>query len=358
MAVRAACRAAGADVMSWNPRNFPTRQRISLEISQSNMRLAVNTPGLESLDEFEAIWLRRIDWNRLRPMQEPAQSTLARRHCTFFADRVFDLFGQKALWVNRKECAARAEFKPKQLEMASRVSLGIPETLISNDPEKILEFAQKQSWKVVAKPLIGEFLRENDGSVRSIHAGRFESTIPCIEGAISRIPYIYQEFIRAASEIRVTILGNTVFAARIDFAENDVVDAHRRRIQSVTNFALPHSIQAACSQLMKSLGLIFGCIDFLLTDDEQMIFLEIKQAGQFLWLERHIPEHAYLGSFCALLLGLENPPDIHLEEVLDSSEFCETLRADPPVPTTYLDTYGLMSSSPGASPGDSTHGAA
>lgn len=325
LAVQTALTGAGADVMNWNPCDFPAKQSISLEISQWNTRLAVKKPGLESLDEFDAIWLRRIDWIGLWPRHEPAQSALTRRHCTFFSDRIFDLFGQKALWVNRKDCAARSEFKPKQLEMASRAGLGIPETLISNDPEKVLEFAEKKSWKVVAKPLLGEFLTEADGSFRALHAERFEPTIPGIEGAISQIPYIYQEYIRAVSEIRVTIIGSAVFAARIDLAEGDAVDAHRRGVRSIAKFALPNSIHAACSQLMKSLGLIFGCIDFLLTDDEQMIFLEINQAGQFLWLERHIPEHAYLGTFCALLPGLERPPNIHLEDVLDSSEFCETL---------------------------------
>jgi hypothetical protein len=211
---------------------------------------------------------------------------------------------------------------------------------------------------VVAKPLLGEFLTDDNGFVMSIHAERFESTTPGVEGAISRIPYIYQEFISVASEIRVTLIGSTVFAARIDLAEDGVVDVHRRRVRSVTKFDLPHSIRAACSQLLKSLGLIFGCIDFLLTDDEQLIFLEINQAGQFLWLERHIPDDAYLGSFCALLLGQEGPPDIHLEEVLGSSEFRATLRDVPPMPATYRETYGSMNSSLGAFPGDSIHGLA
>ena len=310
------------------------------------------------MDQFDAIWLRRIDWTGLRTSQEPAQSALTLRHCTFFSDRVFDLFGQEALWVNHKDCASRAEFKPKQLEMASRAGLAIPDSLISNDPEKVLEFAEEKSWKVVAKPLLGEFLAKENGSFLSLHAERLEATIPGIEGAISQIPYIYQEFIRVASEIRVTVMGSTVFAARIDLAEDGVVDIHRRRVQAVTKFTLPISIKSACLKLLKNLGLIFGCIDFLLTDDEQMIFLEINQAGQFLWLERHIPEHAYLGSFCALLLGQDSLPDIHLEAVLDSSEFRETLREDPPVPAASHETYGSMKPSLGASPGDLSHGVA
>lgn len=330
LAVGAVLRGVGAEVTTWDPRNFPAEQRISLEISRQEVRLGIDEQGLESLADFDTIWLRRVDWHGLRHSRTRPTSALARRHSAVFSDRIYDLFGDNAFWVNHKEHAARAEFKPKQLEMARKVGFSIPHTLISNSARRIREFAHQHGGRVIAKPLLGEALMESERSCLVLYAEHLDPSMLNDAEAIEKLPYIYQEYVPAACEIRVRIMGRNIFAAQIKLTDEGIPDAHRREIRSVGNFQLPGTVREACLHLMESLGLVFGCIDLLLTADQHVIFLELNQAGQFLWLEHHVPECAYLASFCALLLGQASLPDVRLEQVLGSADFRSALTAHPP----------------------------
>ena len=41
-----------------------------------------------------------------------------------------------------------------------------------------------------------------------------------------------------------------------------------------------------CQRLREKLGLIFGCIDLVVTPDGEYVFLEINEMGQFLFVEQ------------------------------------------------------------------------
>lgn len=53
-----------------------------------------------------------------------------------------------------------------------------------------------------------------------------------------------------------------------------------------------------CRALMKRLGLVFGCFDFIVTPAGEYVFLEINQMGQFLWIEEANPDFPLLQMFC------------------------------------------------------------
>jgi glutathione synthase/RimK-type ligase-like ATP-grasp enzyme len=49
---------------------------------------------------------------------------------------------------------------------------------------------------------------------------------------------------------------------------------------------LPETLQTQCLDLMKRLGLNYGALDFILSENGDYIFLEINCAGQYLWIEQ------------------------------------------------------------------------
>ena len=49
------------------------------------------------------------------------------------------------------------------------------------------------------------------------------------------------------------------------------------------DFKLPEMIERACKTLVRKLGLVFGAIDLLETDDG-FVFLEINPTGEWGWL--------------------------------------------------------------------------
>ncbi|MBA3537169.1 MAG: hypothetical protein H0T84_11265 [Tatlockia sp.] len=48
---------------------------------------------------------------------------------------------------------------------------------------------------------------------------------------------------------------------------------------------------------MKEIGVVFGCFDFIVTPDDEIIFLELNEQGQFLWVEEILPELCYMDMF-------------------------------------------------------------
>jgi hypothetical protein len=63
-------------------------------------------------------------------------------------------------------------------------------------------------------------------------------------------------------------------------------------------FDLPVSVAAACRQIMANLGIVFGCFDLIVTPRGDYVFLEVNEAGAFLWIEEQLPEIRLLDAFC------------------------------------------------------------
>src|SRR5947209_11946086 len=50
-------------------------------------------------------------------------------------------------------------------------------------------------------------------------------------------------------------------------------------------YQLLSDLAEKCSSLLKELGLVFGCFDFIVTPAGDHIFLEVNEMGQFLFVE-------------------------------------------------------------------------
>jgi hypothetical protein len=95
-----------------------------------------------------------------------------------------------------------------------------------------------------------------------------------------------------------------------------------------------------CRDLLTRLGLVFGCLDLIVTPDGRYVFLEINQMGQFLFIERWtgLP---LLDTFAELLLqgrpDYRWPPShgvVHYADVVDRARAHgqELSRMHPPPP--------------------------
>jgi hypothetical protein len=65
--------------------------------------------------------------------------------------------------------------------------------------------------------------------------------------------------------------------------------------------SLPENVLARCRVLMRKLGILFGCFDFIVTPDGEYVFLEVNQQGQFLWKEHLCPSLKMLETFCQFI---------------------------------------------------------
>jgi hypothetical protein len=110
-----------------------------------------------------------------------------------------------------------------------------------------------------------------------------------------------------ACELRITCMGEELIAARLDSQSTQQGKTDWRVAQlgelAITQVELPVELQQRCRALLRRMGLVFGCIDVIVTPEGEHVFLEINQMGQFLWVEEMCPEVPMLQTFCEFLLS-------------------------------------------------------
>ena len=72
---------------------------------------------------------------------------------------------------------------------------------------------------------------------------------------------------------------------------------------SIEPYVLPNSLEQQIRAFMKKMGLVFGSLDFIVSEDHEYIFLEVNEQGQFLWIEDANPDIKMLDIFVNFLLS-------------------------------------------------------
>jgi ATP-grasp ribosomal peptide maturase len=184
------------------------------------------------------------------------------------------------LYLSHPQAIARAEYKPAQLSAALRNGLTVPATLITNDPMEAKAFCAAQP--TIYKPLhAGAY--EVEGEPAGIWAAPVEAGE--VDGAVSHSAHLFQAQVPKVADVRVVVVGEQVFSARIT-APPGVVD-WRAEYQSLTYqpVACPDGIRRALVRFLAAFGLNFGAFDFAVTADGGWWFLECNPNGQWAWLE-------------------------------------------------------------------------
>jgi glutathione synthase/RimK-type ligase-like ATP-grasp enzyme len=171
----------------------------------------------------------------------------------------------------------RAATKPRQLAAASEIGISIPATLITNDPAAALAFVE-QYGRVIHKVM-------NEPTHRFLETKMWMDDDLARVGDIELAPIVLQELVVAPYEIRVTFVGDRLFAARVTAPQDSVVDSRLDRSRLFLPHVLPADVARDLRSLMAALGLSFGTIDLKLTESGEYVFLEVNPQGQFLYIE-------------------------------------------------------------------------
>ena len=174
-----------------------------------------------------------------------------------------------------------AHRKLYQLGIAQQVGLTVPETLISNDPEVATKFVEEHGIEsTIYKSFSGT--RDAWRETRLLK----EDELSLID-AVRYAPVIFQEYIDAQFDLRVTVVGKEIFPAAIHSQETSYKVDFRMDMSNarVEPHQLPPAIEENLHALMDRLGIVYGAIDMRLTPDGQYVFLEVNPAGQWLFVE-------------------------------------------------------------------------
>ena len=193
--------------------------------------------------------------------------------------------------------------KPVQVRLAQSIGLAIPETLFTNDPMAIRSLMRRHGGQVVFKVLTGVSWSEQESSWTPYTTMLQEEDL-VEDFLLQATPGIYQALVEKNYELRITVMGEHVFAAKIRSQETleGKLDWRRAYDELIMEpYTLPSVVADLCRRLVRKLGLIFGCLDFVVTPAGEYVFLEVNEMGQFLFLERYT-EMPLLDAFCEFLL--------------------------------------------------------
>lgn len=228
-------------------------------------------------------------------------------------------------WVQTPQACRAANNKLVQLKMAKQVGLEIPETLVSNDYDEVLSFIRR-TGNCITKPIVPQNWSNEDESIFTFTASVDESDIS--PDSVALAPMIYQRHVEKQYEYRVVVFDERVVSVRLDphLLEETALD-WRRAVDSNLNAqqrVLSKDTNVKLISLLKLMNLRTGVFDLIVTPDEEVIFLEINESGQFLFLEDDNPNIRMLKEatmFFLKAMKLESTSDalesIHLEDFFE-----------------------------------------
>jgi glutathione synthase/RimK-type ligase-like ATP-grasp enzyme len=288
-AVAEALRQKQADVVLWHTADFPTVAGETILFEGSERRLIVRGPAMDRDNfGFDTIWHRRPSYALDEHCLHPADRRFANFECSVFRRSFFSLLAPGAFWVNPPDAITRAGRKPVQHQIAHDVGFTTPATIYTNDPEAIRSFIVRRGGRIVYKTFHG--VSWCDGQTRWTPYTSLITEDSLVEDDLLRAaPGIYQEIVEKAYELRITIMGEWVFSAKIDSQNTETgrldwrKSYHELRMESCE---IPLEVSQRCREMLRRLGIVFACFDVIVTPAGQYVFLELNETGQFLFLER------------------------------------------------------------------------
>ena len=327
----------GAMPIRWIPEEFIFRQKGNQRI-QSNGKHSIliedENQNILDLVETDVVWYRRVGFPVIPPTIDPQDYQFISAENQLYMKSLWLTLGESAKWVNPFSSFDKSNSKVLQLREAARIGLKIPESLITNDKKAIINFIQENSPQKTIYKTFSPAMWEENNTIISNYTTAISHDILPDEATIALTPGIYQKEVKKKHEVRITFFGDEYVAVKIHNAEElDWRICDKNKLSSIP---VPDDIVNKCKLLMEKLGIVFGCFDFIVTPQEEYYFLEVNEMGQFLWIEKTLPELHLLDKFCDFLLSREGQQknsvkkkdSIKLNEIASSQGFQQMTRED------------------------------
>jgi hypothetical protein len=261
---------------------FPSRAALSASFTSGAEELHLRLPDGSCLDlaGVGAVWYRRIS-----PLGIAEEITDPTARLFAWSESNEALFGMwyslNCYWMNPPRSDEIAQRKIHQLQLARRLGLSIPETLVTNEPELALDFIRAHAPRKVIRKAF-----RNIAEAPSPTSVVEEADLELI-AAVRYAPVIFQAYVPVDVDLRVTVIEYDVFAAAIRSRPEFHAD-YRVGLSSATvePYELPADVSEKLLAMMEALDLRFGAIDLRVTPEGEHVFLEINPAGEYLFVSR------------------------------------------------------------------------
>jgi len=259
----------GADAEFLDSLDFPGRLGISCHPATQTGMFRLPCGRRIDFAEVTSVYWRCYNGVALSELPDPEQAYIARNDArSLFESMLIDL---PARWVNGFTAYQMHQTKPVQLAAVASLGVRVPATLLANDAESVVAFAEEHP-RCIFKPVQG-----------GAHTRRVTPEHLAEENLrnLAFAPITIQEEV-PGTDIRVFIAGERVLACRINTAGIDFRDDPD---PAITPLTLSTEMEHTCRQIAQTLNLLWTGMDFRETAEGEHVFLEANPSPMFLGFE-------------------------------------------------------------------------
>ncbi|WP_335714577.1 MvdC/MvdD family ATP grasp protein [Neobacillus drentensis] len=191
-------------------------------------------------------------------------------------------------WLNPIRKSHKAENKYLQFQIAQKVGFTTPKMIVTNEKQKLLQFYEINN-PVVLKMMSQDFYQTSENTFKGIYVNKVSYDDLLQFEEYSENPIVLQQYIPKKYEVRYTVVGDKHFVCKIESQKSKIanIDWRRYDIANTPHFAIepPTEVKENVRKFMSDMDLEYGALDFIVTEKDEWIFLEVNSMGQWLWIE-------------------------------------------------------------------------
>jgi hypothetical protein len=259
---------------------FPRDASVTLDFTCNAPIFEYATDGnVLNLERSRVAWWRRPRPYSMSPALAATAVAFAHSECH---EALAGLWASlNATWVNPPILDEAAHHKPYQLAVAVELGIRVPRTLVTTNPVAARKFVDELG----AERTIYKTFLATENEWRETRLLRAEE-LPLLD-RVRLAPVIFQEYIPAVADLRVTVVGSELFAAAITPAPGAYRYDYRMDMSGAefTPTNIGADTERRLRMLMTRLGLVYGAIDLRRMSNGVEVFLEVNPAGEWLFVE-------------------------------------------------------------------------
>jgi hypothetical protein len=264
-------RSRSVDTELLDSRWFPADLQLTFDPSTENGTIRLPAGRCVEFAEVRAVYWRC--YNQVLPanLPDPEQAYIAGNDARGLFESL--LLRLRARWVNGWSAYQLHQTKPVQLAMIAALGIGVPATVLTNDPSVVRAFVEKHQ-RCIFKPVQG-----------GAHTRKVTPDHLTDENLrnLGYAPVTLQEEV-PGTNIRVFVAGERVLACEV---RTEAIDFREDAAAVLTPHSLPADTAAAALRVARALDLLWTGIDFRLTPEGRYVFLEANPSPMFLGFEAH-----------------------------------------------------------------------
>jgi glutathione synthase/RimK-type ligase-like ATP-grasp enzyme len=272
----------GREAVLFDIADLPDESTLTIdyvEPSRPRVRLAHGSAGQVELTSATAVWWRRPQFVRLDAITDADALAFTHGEWHEALHGIYHLL--LCPWMNPPQLDEAASRKAFQLAVASSLGMRVPDTIMTSDRDEAMRFIERHG---IGRTIYKIFSATHQVWRETRLVG--EDDLASLD-SLRLAPVIFQEYIPAVADLRVTIVGDSMFPMAIDNRDSGYEVDFRVNLAEARTSAveLPDRVSDALRALMTQFGIVYGAVDLRLTPDGDYVFLEINPAGEFLFAE-------------------------------------------------------------------------